>query len=76
MHNRLNKIYQQSNQLKHKMHMKNRIIQNSKKIEIIEKLVKINKKRDESNLFDYFTFDDFNSFERVNLFSVVVNFRC
>ena len=27
MHNRLNKIYQQSNQLKHKMHMKNRIIQ-------------------------------------------------
>lgn len=30
----------------------------------------------ESNLFNYFTFDDFYSFERVDFFSIVVNFRC
>lgn len=30
----------------------------------------------ESNLFNYFTFDDFYSFERVDFFSFVVNFRC
>ena len=34
------------------------------------------KRNEKSNLVDYFTFDDFNPFERVNLFSVVVNFRC
>ena len=27
-------------------------------------------------LFDYFTFDDFYSFKRVDFFSIVVNFRC
>ena len=34
------------------------------------------KERDKVILFDYFTFDDFNPFERVDFFSVVVNFRC
>lgn len=35
------------------------------------------KKRSEKViLFDYFTFDNFNPFERVDLFSLVVNFRC
>ena len=36
----------------------------------------IKKKEMESNLFNYFTFDDFYSFERVDFFSFVVNFRC
>ena len=36
----------------------------------------IKKKEMESNLFNYFTFDDFYSFERVDFFSIVVNFRC
>ena len=38
---------------------------------------KVYKKRSEKViLIDYFTFDDFYSFERVDFFSVVVNFRC
>ena len=37
---------------------------------------KIKKEVKKVILFDYFTFDDFHSFERVNLFSFVVNFRC
>ena len=36
----------------------------------------IKKKEMESNLFNYFTFDDFYSFERVDFFSIVVYFRC
>ena len=35
----------------------------------------LKKKIRESNLFDYFAFYDFNPFERVDLFSLVVNFR-
>ena len=38
---------------------------------------KVYKKRSEIViLIDYFTFDDFYSFERVDFFSVVVNFGC
>ncbi len=35
---------------------------------------KNNKKINKVILFDHFTFDDFNPFERVDFFGVVVNF--
>ena len=41
----------------------------------IGKCLKIKKSR-KAILFDYFTFDDFHSFEWVDFFSFVVNFRC
>ena len=33
-------------------------------------------KKEKVILFNYFTFDNFHSFERVDFFSIVVNFRC
>ena len=43
---------------------------NKKSFKILKKEVK------EVILFDYFTFDNFNPFKRVDFFSFVVNFRC
>ena len=38
--------------------------------------LKIKKRSEKVILFDYFTFDNFYSFERVDFFSIVINFRC
>ena len=53
----------------------NKKIYNIQKNRLFDKKI-IKKKERKSNLFNYFTFDDFYSFERVDFFSIVVNFRC
>ena len=53
----------------------NKKIYNIQKNRLFDKKI-IKKKERKSNLFNYFTFDDFYSFERVDFFSFVVNFRC
>ena len=57
------------------MSLLNKKIYNIQKNRLFDKKI-IKKKEMESNLFNYFTFDDFYSFERVDFFSFVVNFRC